>query len=456
MWVTNLPLLLLHFKQMHLKRTLPLITILITASLLGIIFFQLLWLNGARTSKKEQLDQNISNALQESAYELMQDKPSILDYNKQNNMITELLSLNSNRSSVILRFSKEEIYSIIRKAFNKNKLQAYHFEFAVEGNSLNGALLLSDNFYKLYADSNNAANNRHIIPLEAQTGSLFENLTSEELLSVIVPDSDKGILREMIWFIVGAILFTTIITTAFVVTVRTLLKQKKVSEIKNDFINNMTHEFKTPLATISLAVDALKNEKVLSNPDKLKYFTGVIKEENVRMNKQVESILQAALLDKQEVELALKPLSAHNMIDTALHNIQLQIEQKNGTLKVFKNAANHTIMADEVHFTNLVNNLLDNAVKYSKDIPVVTLTTSNKGKFFIIKVEDNGIGMSKDTLNQIFEKFYRAHTGNVHNVKGFGLGLSYVKTMVEAHKGTIKAESALGKGSIFTIQIPMG
>ena len=234
-----------------------------------------------------------------------------------------------------------------------------------------------------------------------------------------------------------------------------MLKQKKLSEIKSDFINNMTHEFKTPLATISLAVDALKNEKVVADKEKTAYFTGVIKEENKRMNMQVETILQAALLDKQEVQLNLKKLSANDLVKIAVNNISLPVNERGGKLEINFNAAKDLVMADEVHFTNFVNNLLDNALKYSKEIPLIKLTTSNVGNLLRIKIEDNGIGMTKETLSRIFEKFYRAHTGNVHNVKGFGLGLSYVKSMVEAHKGSIKAESTLGKGSAFTISFPL-
>jgi two-component system, OmpR family, phosphate regulon sensor histidine kinase PhoR len=219
----------------------------------------------------------------------------------------------------------------------------------------------------------------------------------------------------------------------------------------------MTHEFKTPLATISLAVDALKNEKVIADKEKTAYFTGVIKEENIRMNKQVESILQAALLDKNEVQLNLKQLDAHSLIENATNNIELPIKQKNGTLEISLAATKTTILADDVHFTNLINNLLDNALKYSKDNmpPLIRLSTANVGNHLRIKIEDNGIGMNKETLHRIFEKFYRAHTGNVHNVKGFGLGLTYVKTMVEAQKGTIKAESIVGKGSTFLLQFPL-
>lgn len=259
----------------------------------------------------------------------------------------------------------------------------------------------------------------------------------------------------MTWFIFGAIIFTVIIVTAFFLTVRALLKQKKLSEIKSDFINNMTHEFKTPLATISLAVDALKNEKVINDREKMNYFTGIIKEENKRMNKQVETILQAALLDKQEVQLNLKKLHAHDLITSALNNINLQVEQIEGHLEVNLAATKDLVLADEVHFTNLVSNLLDNAVKYSKDNLLIKICTQTAGNQLKIKIEDNGIGMNKETVSRIFEKFYRAHTGNIHNVKGFGLGLSYVKTMVDAHHGSIKVESIPGKGSTFLLNFPL-
>jgi two-component system, OmpR family, phosphate regulon sensor histidine kinase PhoR len=169
----------------------------------------------------------------------------------------------------------------------------------------------------------------------------------------------------------------------------------------------------------------------------------------------VETILQAAMLDKQEVQLNLKKLHAHDLINSALNNINLQVAEKNGTIQVDLQAGKDWVMADEVHFTNLINNLLDNAVKYCKDNLHIKLITQNTGSQLKIKIEDNGIGMNKETLNRIFEKFYRAHTGNLHNVKGFGLGLSYVKTMVDAHGGTIKADSVLGKGTTFLLSFPL-
>ena len=424
-------------------------------SLLGLIFFQFLWIKSARDAKDKQVEEHIIHALSDAALVLTQDKGPVIPMGQKNDLLFpgDKLQLQYFKPGIIQRYSADEINSVIRKAFNNNNLGNYPFEFAVTVNSLNGKQVLSENFYTLYADSSN--NKNHVIPLEPASGSSFENLVREELLSVIVPHQKTIIWREMIWFIIGAILFTFIITTAFFITIRTLLKQKKLSEIKSDFINNMTHEFKTPLATISLAVDALKNEKVKHDPEKTNYFTGIIKEENKRMNKQVETILQAALLDKQEVQLNLKKIPAHDMVVSALNNITLQIDEKGGTIEVHLDAENDLILADEVHFTNLINNLLDNAVKYSKDKLHIKLSTQNSGGQLRIKIEDNGIGMNKETLNRIFEKFYRAHTGNVHNVKGFGLGLSNVKTMVEAHKGSIKAESILGKGTTFLLSFPL-
>ncbi len=437
-----------------MKRIFPIITILILLSLLGLIFFQILWIKSAKNIKDAQVEYNIVQSVYYAASILTQDRNTLSPMTKKNDLLFpgDKLQLQYFRPSVIKRFSREEISDIIRMGFNKYNLQDYPFEFNVRVNAINGDMVYSNNYFKYYEDTNNL---RHVFALEPPSGSNFENLASEELLSVIVPNQRSLVWKEMISFILGSILFTLIITTAFFITIRTLLRQKKLSEIKSDFINNMTHEFKTPLATISLAVDALKNEKVSSDKEKTGYFTGIIKEENKRMNKQVETILQAALLDKQEVQLTLKKLSAHDLVVSALNNINLQVEEKGGKLDVDLGAEKDLIMANEVHFTNLINNLLDNAVKYSKENLYIKLSTKNSGNQLKIIIEDNGIGMNKETLNRIFEKFYRAHTGNVHNVKGFGLGLSYVKTMVEAHHGTIKAESVLGKGSSFTITIPL-
>jgi len=438
-----------------MKKIFPIIIILISLSLIGLIYFQFTWLKTAKETKEKQLKENIFFAANEAAEQLMNEKSNFKSFNKK----TEQLILNEKkrleifRPSVMQRYSKDEIQAIIRNSMDKHFLKGISFEFAVSDNSITGDQVQSDQFFKYYLDSVN--NTNFAIPLQPAPGSEFENLTDEEYLVIIVPNQEDIIFREIIWFIIGTILFSIIITTAFFITIKALLNQKKLSEIKSDFINNMTHEFKTPIATISLAVDALKNEKVIHDKEKSDYFTNIIKEENKRMNKQVEAILQAALLDKKDIELHTKKSKAHELIQQAINNIELPLAQKNGKLNVSFNAKNDLLLLDEVHFINLINNLLDNAIKYSKETGLeIGITTENHFNQFRIIITDNGIGMNKETSSRIFEKFYRAHTGNIHNVKGFGLGLSYVKAMVEAQKGTIKVDSVLGKGSTFTLSFP--
>lgn len=444
-----------------MKRIFPVIIILISLSLLGIIIIQRSWVINMIELGEKQVRQKVDDATRMVGQDFEQYKSGYGAGNRTfpdfmpDNFSLELLR----PSTVGQRFTVAEIEDKLRKAFIANNLKDLKFEFGLGpvSSSFNFRSFerKSRNFDKEYIDTaNNIQSTFFIVP---SSGSAAENLTSNEALTVIVPNFKKLVLRSLRWDFAIAILFTLIIIAAFYLTLRTLLRQKKLSEIKNDFINNMTHEFKTPIATISLAVDALKNEKVMFDKDKMGYFSNIIKEENKRMNRQVETILKASLLDRQEVELVLKPLHVHAVINTVLENFTLQLEERKGKVDLSLQAENDLIQADEVHFSNLVNNLIDNAVKYSKDNipPLIKIATTSTRKSFILRIEDNGIGMNRDTVKRIFEKFYRAHTGNVHNVKGFGLGLSYVKTMVDAHHGEIKVDSVIGRGSTFTIELPL-
>jgi two-component system phosphate regulon sensor histidine kinase PhoR len=393
-------------------------------------------------------------------YELSHDKGTNLMANpKKGLLLPDDFSVDIFKPlTVASRFDVQTIRQKIENAFEKNNLKNVSFEFGVASFDRFGNPVFqkaSPGFVTAFEDTTN--NYQANCGLEALSGTAGENLSVNEMLFVVIPNIKQLALKSLLWRIVISILFTLIIIAAFYVTVRTMLKQKKLAEIKNDFINNMTHEFKTPIATISLAVDAMRNEKVMRDADKLGYFSGIIKEENQRMNRQVETILKASQLEKQEVDLNLKPVHVHEIIKDVVDNFTLQLEEKKGKVDLDLQAETDMVNADEVHLSNLVNNLVDNAVKYAReDIPpVIKLSTRSNGKHFIMRIEDNGIGMNRDTVKRIFEKFYRAHTGNVHNVKGFGLGLSYVKTMVEAHNGDIKAESTLGKGSTFTVELPL-
>ncbi|MBD0332976.1 MAG: HAMP domain-containing histidine kinase [Chitinophagaceae bacterium] len=407
--------------------------------------------------REDQVKDKVLNATKMVGEELAQYKGSSTTGIKAFPGLSDDFTLELTRPySVGQHFSTQEIWEKIRLAFLSQDMGNIPFEFGL-ATGAGGSYFSrkSQHFDEWSSDTVNYK--RYIYPLIPPSGSAAENLATDEWLVVVVPSIKDIVYKDLRPRIAIAIIFTLVIFTAFFLTVRTMLRQKKLSEIRNDFINNMTHEFKTPIATISLAVDALKNEKVVSDPKKMSYFSTIIKEENQRMNRQVETILKSALMDRQEVQLNLKPLHVHEIIQDVADNFMLRLQEKHGALQLNLKASNDLIEGDEVHISNLVNNLLDNAVKYSKENvpPQVRITTTSTNKRLSFKIEDNGIGMNRETLKRIFEKFYRAHTGNVHNVKGFGLGLSYVKTVVEAHEGTIKADSTLGKGSCFTIELPL-
>jgi len=443
------------------KKVFPIIITLITVSLIGIILIQVSWIKSMIVVEEKQFGDKLVAATKNVGGELSEYKGNMLSQGgstlpwKQDQFSLDMLR----PTTVASRFTAAQLNDKIRKAFTENGLAKIRFEFALASTNPYGEVTYlerqSSNFAKFYEDS--AENLSYIYPIESMSGSIGENLSPREILWVIVPNSSSVVLKELRWRIFIAGIFTLIIFAAFYLTVNVMLRQKKLSEIKNDFINNMTHEFKTPLATISLAVDAMKNEKVLSDRQRMNYFSSIIKEENQRMNRQVETILKAALLERQEVNLMLKPTHVHDVIKDIADNFTLQLNDKNGKVELDLDATNDLIEADEVHFPNLINNLVDNSVKYSKDNvpPEIKISTVANGKNMTIRLEDNGIGMTKETVKRIFEKFYRAHTGNVHNVKGFGLGLSYVKTMIDAHGGHIKVDSMPGKGSIFTVELPL-
>jgi two-component system phosphate regulon sensor histidine kinase PhoR len=432
------------------KKIFPIIIGLISLSLIGIIIIQILWLKNMVLLRRDQVKDKITHAVTDVGDELVKHKSGYDNF-----------SLDFLRPNTIGRkFSVAEIRDMLKKSFRDHDLDKVKFEFQVlmftADQPVGFMEKQSENFVNVY-DETNPKNWNVNYQLNSSSGTASENVSPNEVMIVTVPNYVSIVYQSLRLPIISAIIFTLIIITAFYLTVSTMLKQKKISEIKNDFINNMTHEFKTPLATISLAVDALRNEKVINDKEKMGYFSTIIKEENKRMNRQVETILKAALLDKQEVQLLLRPVHAHEVIKDVVDNFALQLEERNGKAELLLKAENDFIEADEVHFSNLINNLIDNAIKYSKEDQalMICITTSSSSKHFVIVIEDNGIGMNKETVKRVFEKFYRAHTGNIHNVKGFGLGLSYVKTMVEAHGGDIKVDSVLGKGSTFTIELPL-
>ncbi|NOT49825.1 MAG: HAMP domain-containing histidine kinase [Chitinophagaceae bacterium] len=439
-----------------MKRIFTIITILISLSLVGTIFLQVFLIRNMMTVRKDRIKEKVQDVTQGVAAFLSEGKGSHAAGLNRNFSDEYPIDLFGTKSAPKTNYDVETIKKKFNEGFLKYDLQDIRFEFGIASfDNANTFEKATPNFFTALEDTiNNYPYNAALEPLSGTPG---ENLSVKEVLFVVIPDIQKLVYKSLAGWIILSIAFTIVILAAFFLTVRTMLRQKKLAKIKNDFINNMTHEFKTPIATISLAVDAMKNEKVLEDRGKMNYFSGIIKEENQRMNRQVETILKASQLERQEMDLAMKPVHIHEIIKDVVDNFALQLEDRNGKVELSLNASNDLIEADEVHLSNLVNNMVDNALKYSKENtpPVVKLSTQSNGKKFYLKIEDNGIGMTRDTLKKIFERFYRAHTGNIHNVKGFGLGLSYVKTMVEAHEGDIKAESTLGKGSTFTIDLPL-
>jgi two-component system phosphate regulon sensor histidine kinase PhoR len=310
-----------------------------------------------------------------------------------------------------------------------------------------------------------SAHHANLINAEASSDSLgfaykvnlspSNRFVDPEYLIVRFPNQNKDVFKEMWPFVFTSIIVIVILIFSFYYIMANNLKQKKLSIIKNDFISNMTHEFKTPISTISLASEMLGDSSIAQTPEKQQRYLKMIRDENKRLSVLVESILQTSILDKGEFILKHSEVDIHDIINTAINNTQLLIDQRGGTIQTQLTATKFKLQADRVHLTNIVFNLIDNAIKYSKGVPEILISTHNTAEGIMIKVKDNGLGISKENQRKIFDKFYRVPTGNVHNVKGFGLGLSYVLAVVLKHNGTISVDSELGKGSTFNVHLPI-
>ncbi|OGS69635.1 MAG: two-component sensor histidine kinase [Flavobacteria bacterium RIFCSPLOWO2_12_FULL_35_11] len=274
-------------------------------------------------------------------------------------------------------------------------------------------------------------------------------------LYVTFPEEKNYILASISKILALSVFFILIIILAFVSALYQLVKQKQISEIKTDFINNMTHEFKTPIATINLALDAIKNPKVIGDQEKVMRYVQMIREENKRMNAQVENVLRISKLEKNQLDVSKEKVDVHDLIEEAVTHVDLLVKDKGGYIKMKLNAASTEILGNHFHFTNVLVNILDNAIKYSEGAPKIDISTENTAKEIVIKVKDQGIGMIKTVQKNVFKKFYREERGNIHNVKGHGLGLAYVKKIVEIHQGEVYVESEKGIGSTFTIKLPL-
>jgi two-component system, OmpR family, phosphate regulon sensor histidine kinase PhoR len=279
--------------------------------------------------------------------------------------------------------------------------------------------------------------------------------TSSNYLSVYFPQKKNFLFKAFGFMMFSSVFLTLFITLAFSFTILYVFRQKKLTEIRNDFVNNMTHELKTPISTISLASQMLGDTSLPPNLKNNDQIARVISEESRRLGYQVEKVLQMAVLDKGQVKLRCKETDMHEIIRNVTENYSLQVKSRSGAIILNLEAEQFILEVDSVHITNVLTNLVDNALKYCTRDPEIRISTRNVKKFFEMAIQDNGIGISKQDQKRVFEKFYRVPTGNIHTVKGFGLGLSYVKKIIEEHLGTIEVVSHLYEGSTFTIQLPL-
>ena len=292
-------------------------------------------------------------------------------------------------------------------------------------------------------------NSEHVASLSC----IFKD--DQVLLGAWFPGEKDKAMQSIFWWLLICFFLITVLVFGFIFTIYSFLRQKNISEMKSDFVNNITHEFKTPIATISLASEMLLKPSVLASETKARKYAAIIYDENLRLKNQVEQVLQLAVLDRSAYNLKYKTLDIHQLILKVAEGFQLLVKERNGSLKIQLNASNYQSYADEMHIENVISNLLDNANKYSSENPDITISTFNRNDHIVVAVEDKGVGIRKEDQRHIFRKLFRVHTGNVHDVKGFGLGLYYVKRIVEDHNGNINLHSEPGKGSRFEISLPL-
>lgn len=519
------------------KRSLWIITIVLSSTLICLIFVQAYWISNAIKIKEDQFQQNVNKGLdnivkeienREMVYQVVNEMEPYQDMsasghpsiNYHSNSLVQSafgLSATDEEQEVFVIHNTDSLsISSQLKLLGKNVMQlnkesAFQFDNASKKESFGNL--------KLNIDFNEKLNNRTVFvenvvnkliqidveledridkeTIEQIINNTFQNLgidigyeyivaknkykavyhsknysakteskrfsaklfpndiqDKKNLLSVYFPEQKKYILKSTGFMAFSSVSLTIIIILGFSFAIHIMFKQKRLSQIKNDFVNNMTHELKTPISTISLASQMLKDDSIPMESKNINYISTIIEDESKRLSYQVEKVLKTALFEQGQIKLKQRELNIHQLIENVIKNFEIQVKSRNGELSKKLEASNPILFIDEIHFTNIIFNLLDNAVKYSNEEPRILVSTKQKNNGISIFVEDHGIGIKKADQKRIFDQFFRVSTGNVHDVKGFGLGLSYVKKIVEAHHGEIMLKSEFKKGTTFEIFIP--
>lgn len=417
--------------------TIRFIVVLATLSIVGISITQVYWVKRAFDLKEDEFTRNVNTALLNVAQQIYSfgDHGPAPTHNPVKQLSTNyfVVMVNSQIDASLLEF-------MLRTEFDKRKIQA-DFEYGIYDCASEKMM------YGNYVQVNDGRS----------TADISKNLpkwnTQGYYFGVQFPNREAQIINQMgIWSFSSVVLLIVIVFFAY--TLFVILKQRRLSEIQKDFINNMTHEFKTPIATIALSTEVLKSPDIIRQPERLLNYTNIIENENTRLRQHVERVLQMAKLDKESVDLKKEAVNIHDVLQEVTSGMSASIREKGIELDLSLQAAEPVIQGDKLHITNVVYNLLDNAIKYGAENPKIWISVKQTDKHLVLEVRDNGIGVKEDDQKKIFEKFFRVPTGNVHNVKGFGLGLNYVKQIVEAHRGKITLKSHLGEGCTFRLYFP--
>ncbi len=406
---------------------------------LSLLAIQTYWVMRTWNLQEQEFNRRVNQAMLDAANQLAQMNLFALPSQK----LVQQVSTNYWVVNVNNVFEANDLEHVLGKAFEAQGLKE-DYEYGIFDCSSDQ--MVKGKFVKYSTKKDNSVALAEPLPKHYDQDFIY-------YFGVLFPGKSANMLSSM-WLVVGFTALMLITVAFFIYSIFVILRQKQLSELQRDFINNMTHEFKTPISTINISTDVfLKNEKILGDP-RLHRYAGIIKEQVLRLNTQVEKVLQLAKIERDNMELNVEEIDLATLIQDISPSIELKVNDKQGSLQLHLDAPNALVRADKLHLTNILHNLVDNGVKYSKEKPKINIGLRNEDSSLVLSVKDNGIGIPKEDFKRVFDKFYRVPTGNVHNVKGFGLGLFYVKTMCKEHKWKLSLTSELGKGTTIEIRMP--